>query len=343
MGSDSLYIYRASELGSCDKALIAKRMGYEKDESVYRKGSAISTIFREGDLHETAVVEKYREELGHEITLQQHEINIPIMQGVIVQGHLDGVIKLNHPELNSAMNRFLNGYVLEIKSMGADPFKEFKKHRMDTPGLIQKYKWQFSAYMIAMERPLLLVVKNRNTGEIIEVQIDEPYYSLADIRLRILRLEAASRSGELPVNCVNPQYPCPFYYLHEDDNVQFVTDEVVDSYVRVYSIAKAEENAAKSRAAEARNRLATLSKDNPKLETPKSKITTYSKKSKRVDWEKIYADYGITDEVVAKYTEETSSQVMRITDKEEARKKKEEKEMIEGKGVQLGLLDTTNE
>jgi hypothetical protein len=67
--------------------------------------------------------------------------------------------------------------VLEIKSMGDGPFKEFKRHRMDTPGLVQKYKWQFSAYMIAMERPLLLVAKSRNTGEIIEIPIDEPFYT----------------------------------------------------------------------------------------------------------------------------------------------------------------------
>jgi hypothetical protein len=129
MSDGTLFIYRASELGGCEKALIAKRMGYEPDQSVYSKqGGRMTTIFKEGDLHETAIVEQYKAN-DDDITCQQFEINIPIVPGVIVQGHLDGVIsRPTDPE-------FGRSRVLEIKSMGDGPFKEFKRHRMDTPGL----------------------------------------------------------------------------------------------------------------------------------------------------------------------------------------------------------------
>lgn len=326
----SLYIYRASSLGSCDKALIAARIGYEADESVYKR---MSTIFDEGNLHEDAVVAKYRE-TNNEIVLQQHEVNLKIMDGVIVQGHLDGVIhRGNWPGPL--------GRVLEIKSMGDGPFKEFKKHGMDTPGLIQKYKWQISAYMLAMERPALLVCKSRNTGEIIETLIDTPYYSYQDIKTRIVRLEAQARTGELPVKCSNPQFPCPFFYLHEEDEPELILDTAIDAFVKVYKEAKSEEERAKAKGKLARERLLGLSHGN-KVETPHSRITFYTTKTKKVDWNRILEDHGI--EKSDYETTKESDPIMRVTAKSPDTKAKGEetdgKEPLQSSGTNEPLGQT---
>lgn len=296
-----LYIYRASGLGNCEKALIAQRMGYEPMSSVYENGK-LSKIFKEGDLHEAAIVEELNS-IGREVTLQQHEVNLMMMPGVLVQGHLDGV---------------LENKVLEIKSMGDSTFKQFSKYLLDTPGIVQKYKWQFSAYMIAMEREMILVCKNRNTGEVIEVPIHEPFYDLSTIRARIARIEDVARSGDLPVKCVNPQYPCPFYYLHEDgEEIDFVVDEAVESYVKVYEESKALEEKYKKQKQETRKKLDEIVKakgDGRKIETPTHRITFYPIKGrKKIDYKRLIEDHDL--DVRPYETMGEASEGLRITPK----------------------------
>lgn len=200
-------IYRASELGGCIKALVAKRIGFvpaEWPDDMKRRAE-------EGNIHEAAVLTTL------DIGRRQTEVVIPITERVTLTGHLDGV--------DESLMR-----VVEVKTMGDASFKTFTKTLWDTDDfLITRYKWQLSCYMIAMGMPAIVYVKNRNDGEVLALDVAEPFHGLGAIRARVLQVEALARGGNLPLECSVNQYPCPFYYLHDEVEKEIAkdVDEVV--------------------------------------------------------------------------------------------------------------------
>ena len=193
------YEYRASSLGSCIKSLIAGRLGYEPLD-VWSD----MQILKEGDLHEGDVVNRLREQ-GFIISRQQQELEYVLSGfGVRITGHIDGVSQYRRSE-----NETDPPCLLEIKSMGDSSFKDFKRRGWGTPGLIQKYKWQTSFYMLMLNMPMMFVCKNRNSGEIYTDLVKVPFYSLAEIVARITAIEIAARNNDIPEKCEWAMYPCP--------------------------------------------------------------------------------------------------------------------------------------
>ena len=205
-------IYRASSLGYSLESLVCPHLGYDAippPEWLMQK-------FQEGTDLEPQVLAEL-ESLGWQLTVTQDEVNsegdyqlevmLEVIPGVAtVRGHLDatGVEPMsNHP------------VVVEVKSMAEKSFTEVNRLAWNTPGLIQKYKWQLSAYMLATQLPGVLVVCSKGADglkNLLYMYADEPFYSISDIANKLQTAEDAINSGTIPEGCTD--YPCPYFYLH---------------------------------------------------------------------------------------------------------------------------------
>lgn len=238
-------IYRASGLGGCIKAQAALQLGYESKEPPEK----ISGVFAEGNLHEEDVVARLLDQ-GFSIQSQQMEVNLTITPSVAVQGHIDGAVI--HPHWGMWK-------LLEIKSMGKDQYDEWVKKRWDTPGLIRKYKWQVSSYMLSLQDPpaeLMFVVKNRNNGQLDISYLEKPFYTKAEIAARVLEIERYVRAETLP-ECDSRMFPCPVYYLGCDvpESTVSLSEGEIEKLAEVVLEAKSDKDAAEAREKVARANL----------------------------------------------------------------------------------------
>lgn len=231
--------YRMSEAGTCPRALVAARMGYEPIPDT----EAGLRVMREGQRHEILVAEDLRvmgfelegwgacsicgEEnggwrMGHHV-----EIQLPVLTLV---GHIDRMVILDGKR-----------YPVEIKSMGRFPFEKWKREGFGTfPG----YAAQEVCYLEAHQSPGIYVVKNRDNGELLLYKISysgqdlPPAPSpLTPLHLPALFSEVANilqwadlcaRDRELP-KCTVPEDErrwCKFRYLCEEGAKEEVVSEV---------------------------------------------------------------------------------------------------------------------
>lgn len=230
---DGLVIYRASALGGCTKQLIALRQGYEEAPVP----AQMQKVFDAGHDWEEVVHARMP------LVARQTRIELAVSSKIAVVGHVDGV----------------SDTVDEVKSQNQDEWDKFERDGWDMNPLWAKYKWQASAYMIALERPLRLIRVLRDSDPAnprISTQVYfEPWYSLAEIRARVLTIESQAAVGVLPVACdPSVQYPCPVYYLHEYAEFEY-GDETVDVLARQYNNAKTVEKIAKQKADESKRAL----------------------------------------------------------------------------------------
>jgi hypothetical protein len=165
------------------------------------------TYFKEGTLHEDAVISSLMDE-GYEIRDKQQLVMVDLGDGLVVEGHVDGMVM-------SPM--YKEERVLEVKTVSQDIWDEFEKKRWDIGGLFDKYKWQLSVYMIATGKEALVVIKNRNTGQLRFEGVELPFHPLSEIEARVLEVERWVGLDRLPEICDWVQYPCPFFYLHQEE------------------------------------------------------------------------------------------------------------------------------
>lgn len=220
-------IHRASGLGGCLKGQIAACLGMkpiEPDEASF-------TRMAEGQLHEDDVVARLRTD-GYEVTRQQELVTIHSTDTYLarfagieqfaykwmVQGHLDGVLT-GDPFTPTGPK------VLEIKSMGKDAFRLFKAQGWEAPGLVQKYKWQLSVYMLATGLEALLIAKSRDSGELLRMPVEMPFYDLTDVTARVAYIEDHVARGQLPDDCPHDFF-CPFKYLCTQAPADDVPDDL---------------------------------------------------------------------------------------------------------------------
>lgn len=201
-------IYRASSLGYSLEQLVAPHLGYD----AIPPPEWLQARYDEGTAIEPKCIEKLRDK-GWMIRVSQDEVNnvgnyqieveLDVIPGVAkVVGHLDGIL---FHDVGDSM-------ILEVKSMAAKSWGEWKKKGWDTPGLVQKYKWQQSAYVLATGLSHMMVVWNKATEELDTVETYEPFYTIADIANKLQSAEDAINSGTIPEGCTD--YPCPYFYLH---------------------------------------------------------------------------------------------------------------------------------
>lgn len=213
---DGTVVYRASSLGMCVRALVAigrdnyqEAMGKERIDLLERSAD-------EGNLHEDAVRQKLVRE-GWKLVSAQDEVNIPIIKGVIVRGHTDGVLIPPDDDTDYRPHEHL----LEVKSMSNKRFDRWTKQGFD--GFL-KYAYQISSYMQANPgRDVIYIIKRREDGfeNRFVIPADSPPISWKHIRTRILTAERHRRKRASFPECdltSQERFWCPFFYLHDEED-----------------------------------------------------------------------------------------------------------------------------
>lgn len=205
-------IYRASGGGACLTQIVASILEYTPQPSGYQS-TILSDAAREGNLHEESIVDRLIED-GYRIDDSQLEVEVRIIPGVIVRGHTDGI---------AFPPRTRKPRVLEVKTMSKDRFKKWLASGADTAermasGGWDRYAWQISLYMHALNMPALYVVKNRDSGKLIIDELKVPPISMAEIKKKLISAEKYRKLDELPVCDATggDRFFCSFPYLHED-------------------------------------------------------------------------------------------------------------------------------
>jgi hypothetical protein len=309
---DGRIVYRASALGSCTKALVAARMGYD----AIAPPSDAQQRMDEGHLHEMDVTRRMVEE-GWRFSpgSSQLEVVLPITRKVVVVGHLDGLGWKNGPAAVSTADpiaalKIVGGHVVEIKSQSKNQWADFERSGWES-GFFPKYKWQLSAYMLATGLPAVVVRKNRDNGQVKYEYVEAPFYSLTATRVRVMMVEALVAKGELPEECDNRVFPCPFFYLHHDPEVTTLEDPQLDELGRQYKEASVAEAAARQIKEDTRKALRQGLVGMDKVSTAiGTKITFYmAKNPPSLDKERMKAD-GID---LDSYMTQTESERLRVT------------------------------
>lgn len=228
---------------------------------------------------------------GRKVFNEQLEVALPITSEIAVVGHIDG------QEDDAG---------LEIKSMGDSVYKSVPHNHniWNEPGLIQDYKWQISAYSIALKLPFNVLFWNRESHDWFEVTVEQPFYTEAEIRGRILQIESWARQGVLPETCDNKGYPCPVYYVTNCQGTVEWGNEEVAALGLTYKRQKALKDAAEQREKSLRNQLLDAARGDDDSEFVEKKVQTdhvtvsfYKGKSKGgTDWDKLVEDTGVNIE-----------------------------------------------
>lgn len=222
---DGLVVYRASALGGCPVSLARARQGFtpmpfpEKFGEYFARGNEIEEIV----LMELAAS-------GWFLGETQEEVQLLLIGGnpaTVVRGHID------------ATGTGPDGYkrLVEIKATNSAYFKELEAKGFGTPGLMQKYLWQTSVYMTALELEGVLVFRNweddnplTNTAYF---YMEKPHYTRLQLMERVMQVEKWVADDTVPVECNVYEYPCPFYYLHPPEDREEVDAEEAEEIGRL--------------------------------------------------------------------------------------------------------------
>jgi hypothetical protein len=292
------------------KAQIAQHLEYRAVDT----SKQMENFANEGELHEDDVVRKLKT-----VTHRQESVSFGISNAFDIVGHIDGIY---YDDIRDEQ------FLLEVKSMSKDVWREFTDKGWDTPGHIQRYKWQISVYMLATKLPCYFVAKNRNDGRLHTEIIREPFYTQSEIILRVVIMERAVRKGELPNECDVNNFPCPYFYLEEVDPVDLAEDEILDALAEMYEEARLDVKIAEGRQKEARKALDAGMGDREKVETEKAKVTYYQRKGKKFDLAKAKEELG--EEVVEGLMTPTQYKGLRVTIKEDRES---------GRGTEVGASE----
>lgn len=230
--------YRASGLATCPKALVAMRDGMTPEA----KPEWFQDVLDEGTRMEDEIRRQWVEEYKDQVRDDQREVKLWVMeneagQQVYIVGHIDGIT-----DVEDGGERTVT--LWEAKKFRDSTWEKFKRSGVEANA---NYPMQVSAYMHALSDEydqdvgLFFVGGHYYPADsdagleegISEVYthgyIDPPINRLA-IRKHIGKLEKlmAEAAGVSDVPCCEPkQYPCGFFFLHEDDEIVEVkvTDE----------------------------------------------------------------------------------------------------------------------
>lgn len=240
------WFIRASALGGCTRALIAAGRGLEGEptpdwmQEKFDEGHANEPIIAAMALDRTGgvrIVAEPGKQHPVELGFNLHE-GIPPLPSIIVSGTLDDlvmedrdIVRWTHPDHGYEYKALGPSYCDKIRAAirGTDNPDEWAARVLAV--LPANYAWQLSAYMHGAAQvygkmlavKLFVGVKN-DEGVVIEVMepfvFHEPPHSLAEIEARVRAVVglAADLGAEFPKCDVN-QYPCPFYLLHDDEEI----------------------------------------------------------------------------------------------------------------------------
>lgn len=196
-------MYRASSIGSpCLKQLVAARMEYDPLPTPLK----IQATFDKGHSTEDRILAQLRKEKPKEWTTtdRQKEVRLEITKNISAVGHIDAV-------------RIPAWRGIEVKSQSDDEYRK----GFERSAFYERYRWQLSVYLLALGKPFDVLVVRRDENPEAELEwyvyeVNEPPVSLAEIRARVLKVEALARNDTLPEKCEETVFPCPYFYLHSE-------------------------------------------------------------------------------------------------------------------------------
>lgn len=216
-GEAERFVYRMSACGSCVRALVAARLGFQPEPAP----RALEEAAEEGALLEPGVLEHLERE-GWRIADRQREVEIPL-PSALIRGHVDGIATREGGEVlvGDRLVRPGERLVVEVKTMSRAVFARWLAGGFED-NYFRRYAVQVSLAMHATGLPGLYVVYCRERPEppggrwSVRV-LDEPPVPVQDILLRMAEVEFAARRGELPPCDTEHRSFCPYRYLHEDE------------------------------------------------------------------------------------------------------------------------------
>lgn len=204
-------LYRASAVGSCIRALWAGRSGYEQKPPTAK----MQAIFDRGHELEPIILDKLRvlgwtfDDLQGEVSFQVTTLESGLL--LSVRGHYDAM---------GQHEQFTQGEWLpvDVKGFGPDLVKEYLGNQLRN---LSHYSWQQSIYAIGCgAKRFVMPVYDKDNDMILRSSMFpmDPEFTIEDIEVRLLGVEQLYRESVMPP-CVN-NYPCPFYYLHDEPEVK---------------------------------------------------------------------------------------------------------------------------
>ena len=206
-GTD-LVVIRNSKVGSCPREIWAYWRGIEPAQ-VGHVSNEPPAVLEEGHLHEAAVKAKLQKQ-GWKLDGFEEEFCLMVGQGIAIIGHADMGTAIC-PETGT-------NYVGEIKSTGVKGAEKFIESGWDA---FPSYPVQLSVAMLAMGKPGILWMKNRDNGVIYGPYIFEtPPVSKVEIMRKVLAIKSCVDSGS-PPPCGKWRRTtgvwCKFSQLHDEE------------------------------------------------------------------------------------------------------------------------------
>jgi len=246
---DGMWVYRASSLGNCVKALTAARLGYEAFPhpdwllKKFDEGNAAEPILIDRFLSYYPNVDWYMLDPNDEASygayphvkyMNTHDgqftCQIPVGATAVIRGHMDGI----------AANGTGGRVVIECKAFAASYWDKYMSKGIEA---FPYYATQLSLYMHATGLPGMFVIGLKNADGIIDDEsplhvdwFDTPPIGLGAIKARVAKIERIAATGELPA-CDQNQYPCQFVYLHDEqekDEVPEIVSPELDAFAELY-------------------------------------------------------------------------------------------------------------
>ena len=211
-----IVIYRASAIGGCPRALLAARLQFDAKPTPEN----FQRIFDRGHEIENIVKSMLRNQFDVDLIRDQEEVTLTLgtfnTRRIVVVGHIDGYTT------ETGVN--------EIKGFGKDYLDKWTSTGISA---FPRYEYQVSAYCYAMEETrwrFIVYDKTLTTSESDPDRLKSSSFSLpplplSEIKARVLSIEQASITGEI-MPCTG-EYPCPYYYLHDEPERQELTDTAV--------------------------------------------------------------------------------------------------------------------
>jgi hypothetical protein len=236
---DGKIIYRASSLGMCDKVFAALAMGYTPQAHPVW----FQEILDEGTAQESTIREMWEGVEDDVVTDVGLMLELEVLDNVFIRGSVDGVTR--------------DGTMLfEAKKIRDSGWARYLRSGVEYQS---NYPMQTSFYMHALSELKGVDVGMMFVGGHYVQQPDgdwlitethchtytTPPVNLLGIKKRIARLERvineATVVGDVP--CTRNMYPCPFFYLHDDDDADEPpvrpVDDVITTQVAEYNALEA--------------------------------------------------------------------------------------------------------
>jgi len=205
--ADGTVVYRASSLGMCDRIFSALDAGYDP----MAHPAWFQEVLDEGTNAEDAIRDMWEDRYANQVFNTQGEVELEVMDGVVIRGHIDG-------QAGDAL--------WEAKKFRPSTWSKFIRSGVEA---MPWYPMQTSIYMHALGLQEMYFVgglfdpDTKTILDIVQHIYHAPPINMLAIRKRVAKLEGIINDGIHVMDVACPptaMYPCPFYFLHDDDSPQ---------------------------------------------------------------------------------------------------------------------------